>query len=209
MPKNTSTKQKIIQAALLLFNKDGIVNVRLQHIADEAFVSVGNLAYHYANKAIIAETIYTQLRQEQEALLKEYRVVPLFDYLDRMIRLTFQLQERYLFFYQDTLEIIRAYPEIGKVHQQHIEFQIAQWQNIVSFNIARGALLYFENQEALAHQLWFITDFWRNQQLVKTGQNPSEEAYRKAVWQALMPYFSDMGKREYGQIPPQTLTDMY
>ncbi|MEL7123903.1 MAG: TetR/AcrR family transcriptional regulator, partial [Bacteroidota bacterium] len=48
-----STKQKILDAALKLFNQDGIVNVRLQHIADEAFVSVGNLAYHYSNKESI------------------------------------------------------------------------------------------------------------------------------------------------------------
>ena len=38
------TKEKIRKAALKRFNEEGIVNVRLQHIAGEAFLSVGNLA---------------------------------------------------------------------------------------------------------------------------------------------------------------------
>ena len=38
------TKQKILLAALQLFNENGIANVRLQHITDEAFHSIGNLA---------------------------------------------------------------------------------------------------------------------------------------------------------------------
>ena len=49
------TKQKIILSALQLFNENGIANVRLQHIADEAFISIGNLAYHYKNKEAIVK----------------------------------------------------------------------------------------------------------------------------------------------------------
>ena len=50
----TNTKQKILNSAINLFNKKGLVNVRLQHIADESDISVGNLAYHfYSKKAII------------------------------------------------------------------------------------------------------------------------------------------------------------
>jgi len=47
------TKKKIIVAALKLFNQNGLVNVRLQHIADEAFISIGNMAYHYHNGCFI------------------------------------------------------------------------------------------------------------------------------------------------------------
>lgn len=202
-------KPKILEAALLLFNRDGIVNVRLQHIADEAIVSVGNLAYHYPNKAAIAEAIYAQLRSAQQELLKEYRIVPLFEYLDRLIRLTFQLQAQYLFFYQDTLEIVRAYPEIAADHQQHIAFQISQLQSILDFNAARGALQNLEQPAALARQIWFTMDFWRTRQLVQTGSAPDENSYRDAVWNLLQPHFTDMGHREFRQILPPSLPDMY
>lgn len=112
------TKDKILAAALKLFNRDGIVNVRLQHIADEAFISIGNLAYHFSNKEAIVQELYHTLTREQEELLKEYRVVPLFEYLHRLVHRTYLLQIKYLFFYIDTLEITRAYPLIGQLQVQ-------------------------------------------------------------------------------------------
>ena len=52
-----ATKQKIIQSAIELFNEKGLTNVRLQHIADKAGRSVGNLAYHFPNKRAIIQVI--------------------------------------------------------------------------------------------------------------------------------------------------------
>ena len=42
-----TTKQKIVHASIKLFNENGVANVRLQQIADEIGISVGNLAYHF------------------------------------------------------------------------------------------------------------------------------------------------------------------
>ena len=126
MPKTSrsqATKQHILASALKLFNRDGFVNVRLQHIADEAIVSVGNLAYHFPNKEAIFNGIYQQILQEQKELLTEFRVVPLFDYLEKLIQLTYLLQQKYIFFYMDTLEILRAFPEQSKTHQNQIQWQ--------------------------------------------------------------------------------------
>ena len=51
------TKQKILNSSINLFNKKGLVNVRLQQIADESGISVGNLAYHYYSKKAIIQAI--------------------------------------------------------------------------------------------------------------------------------------------------------
>lgn len=52
-----NTKTKILTAALHLFNQHGLVNVRLQQIANEVGISVGNLAYHYYSKEAIVKAI--------------------------------------------------------------------------------------------------------------------------------------------------------
>jgi hypothetical protein len=39
------TKQKILDNAVGCFNRDGIANVRLQHIAEDANKSIGNMPY--------------------------------------------------------------------------------------------------------------------------------------------------------------------
>lgn len=197
------TKQKILDAALRLFNEKGIVNVRLQHIADEAFVSVGNLAYHYANKEAITNALYSALTKKQKDLLAEYRIVPLFDNIDRLLQHTFQLQEQYIFFYLDTLEIIRAYPSIGQTHQEHIASQIGQLKTILDFNASRGALQAETIEggfEKLAVQIWMSMDLWMTQQAIQRILAPTVQNYTKAIWNLFIPYFTEMGKREYQQM---------
>ena len=197
------TKEKIRKAALKRFNEEGIVNVRLQHIADEAFVSVGNLAYHYPNKESILLALYDELTQKQQELLAEYRIVPLFDNIDRLLHHTFQLQQEYRFFYADTLEIIRANPEIARAHQAHIAYQTNQLTQIIEFNIARGALLTPDTPEQihwLARHIRMTMDFWLTQELISKGILPRMEDYRMAVWHLLMPHFSRMGKKEFEQM---------
>jgi AcrR family transcriptional regulator len=199
----SATKQRILDAALNRFNLDGMVNVRLQHIADEANMSVGNLAYHFPNKEAILTTLYEKLTEKQNELLTEYRVVPLFDNIDRLISHTFQLQQAFIFFYFDTLEIVRAYPSVGQTHQRYIASQIEQLKVIIDFNVSRGALVEEplpEVYDQLAAQMWMTMDFWFTQQSVKTGEKCEEKMYKRAVWNLLIPYFTDMGKLEYNQM---------
>ncbi len=197
------TKTKILKAALQLFNANGLVNVRLQHIADEALISVGNLAYHYPNKESIVLTLYQDLEQAQRELLKEFRIVPLFDYLDHLLVLTFELQQRYVFFYLDTLEIVRAYPSVRRAHQQHIQHQIQQFKAILGFNTARGVLRPEPEPgfyEAWARQIWHSMDSWPAQQRICGAQEMKVADYQAAVWSLLVPLLSPMGHLEYKQM---------
>ena len=198
-----STKQKIIDAALKLFNKSGLINTRLQHISDKAFISIGNMAYHYPNKEAIVMTLYKDLEKKQRDLLAEYRVVPLFDNMDRLFRKTFLLQAKYVFYYLDALEITRAYPEIAVVHRQHIEWQINQLKSMLDFNVSRGAMVPepLENiYKKLSVQIWMTVDMWPVQQVVRGELAGEEQVYREAVWALLFPYFTKVGRQEYEQM---------
>lgn len=203
MAKKKTTKQKILEAALKLFNRDGLVNVRLQHIADEAFMSIGNMAYHFPNKEAIVMSLYEELTKKQKDLLAEYRIVPLFDYFDHLIRQTFELQQVYIFFYLDTLEITRAYAKIAKVHRSHIDWQISQLRNMLDFNASRGALKEEPMEgvfDSLSSQLWMTLDLWMVQQFIRGKQSLQLMDYRMAVWTLMIPYFSQMGRQEFIQM---------
>lgn len=203
MKKAAKTKLNILDAALKCFNEAGIVNVRLQHIADEAFVSVGNLAYHFPNKEAITHTLYQDLTQKQEALLAQYRAVPLFVQIDLLLQHSFKLQQAYIFFYLDTLEIIRAYPKIAQKHQQHISFQITQMHQILNFNAARGALKPEQTEgtyRQLALQVWMTMDLLLTQFAIRSQPNPEEAVFKGYIWALLRPYFSNMGEMEYKQM---------
>ncbi len=198
------TKEKILDSAVKLFNRDGLVNVRLQHIADEAFVSIGNMTYHYRTKELIIQAVWEQLVKKQQLLLAEYRVVPLFEDIERQIRSMFQLQQEYLFFYLDTLEVVRAFSEIHKAHRQHIEWQVQQVVIMLQFNVARGAF-FMPNTEGgyhrqVAHNYWQVSDLWLYRQKVMGGDIKDFDNYRSVLWALLIPHFTEMGHQEFKQL---------
>ena len=197
------TKRIILDAALHLFNTNGLVNVRLQHIADRAGLSVGNLAYHFPNKEAIVKALHAEITDRQHDLMANYRVVPLFDYLNLLIQDTYALQSCYIFFYLDTLEIVRAYPSIGDEHSASVNHQVNQLISIVDFNIARGALKQLESNEEitrLARHFWMTLDLWHVRNKVLSGAETELVAYLDDVWAVLKPHFTPMGLLEYKQM---------
>ncbi|MEO6166199.1 MAG: TetR/AcrR family transcriptional regulator [Chitinophagales bacterium] len=133
------TRANILSMALQEFNLQGFVNVRLQEIADAAKISVGNMAYHFKNKDAIIEVLHDQLKKEQETLLYDFRAAHLFEDLNRQLQGVFRIQKQYIFFYLDTLEVLRAYPVMKEKHQLHITWQLQQIEWMLEFNSFRGS----------------------------------------------------------------------
>ena len=197
------TKEYILDKALALFNEKGFVNVRLQHIADKAFVSVGHLAYHFKNKDEIILQLYNRLKKNQESLLNQCRVLPLFGDIDFMLRNMYRLQQQYLFFYMDTVEVLRLLPEIAEKHRQLLGFQRKQIQFMLEFNAYRGSFSQpqYEGQFAeIAHLFCLNMDNWVSYQYICGTLMPDEIAYCNSLWGILRVLFTDMGIPEFRQL---------
>lgn len=197
------TKQYISDKALILFNEKGFVNVRLQHIADSAFVSVGHLAYHFKNKKDIVFSLYKKLKKKQELLLTEFRVLPLFEDIDLLLRNVYELQRQYLFFYLDTLEVVRAFPEIAEKHQELLRFQRQQIYFMMEFNVSRGAFIqpiYKEQFTHLTHIFCMTMDNWMSYQYINGINEPDINSYCDDLWSILREIITDLGLPEFRQL---------
>lgn len=202
------TKDAILSQALKLFNKHGFVNVRLQHIADAGSISVGHLAYHFKNKDTIIEVLYDQLKEQQEVSLYEFRTAHLFEDINQQLKSISLLQKKYLFFYLDTLEVLRAYPNIKEKHQQHIAWQLQQIEWMFEFNIFRGSF----NEPAqegqykkLAWLFWITVDNWMHARLISGLDHLNEEDFLHDVWNLLIPYFTEEGRQEFQLLSQNTM----
>ena len=210
MPKLT-TKHKILAAAVQLFNRDGLINVRLQQIADESVVSIGNMTYHFRTKEIIVQAIWEELVAQQQRMLAEFRIVPLFEDIERQIQSAFQLQQQYVFFYLDTLEVIRAFPNIRDLHRQHIQWQVQQIETMIHFNTSRGVFVINNsncNENQLAQQYWMTCDMWLNRQATLGNDLSQFKPFRDALWALLTPYMTDMGRMEFRQLNELILKEL-
>lgn len=202
--KSKLTKQKIRQAALKLFNKQGLVNVRLQHIADETGISVGNLAYHYKNKEAIVAAVNSELQEEASAILSAYRVFSNLIDFDNQLSKYFSFLQKYPFYFLDLLELDRHYPDQSIIRRDFIIKMNSQIQKRLAFNIERGILNADISNPLLEHltnSIWVLIAFGIPQQLIRT---PKEEiqitTLKEMVWQLLYPHFTFSGKMEYEKL---------
>ena len=196
------TKPNILSATLRLFNQSGFVNVRLQHIADEANVSIGNLAYHFATKKDLLFKIYEDLVKKQSELLNELNIVPLFENLDRHWDNVFSIQHEYAFFYLDTLEVIRYDETITKEYRNHIRWEKDQFYRLIQFNISRGALNAMDDESLVrtADLLWLMENSWLQRTIISGQDHLDVNDFKKHMWQGLSPHFSHIGRQEYDQL---------
>jgi hypothetical protein len=129
--------------------------------------------------------------------------LPLFEDIEHLLLRIFELQQEYRFFYVDTLEVMRAYPTIQVLHQQHIAWQILQMEVAIRFNQSRGA--FREEQwagqyEVLAQQFWMVADHWMYRQYVQQRDSNDYSNFKNMLWNLIRPLFTNMGEREFEQL---------
>ncbi|EJG0780966.1 TetR/AcrR family transcriptional regulator [Vibrio parahaemolyticus] len=124
------TRDKIVYAALELFNQHGERNITTNHIADHIEISPGNLYYHFRNKQEIVREIFalysaellerfTPIQGSQESLTM------LKSYLDSI----FTLMWKYRFFYANLPEILARDEQL---HEQYIDVQEKLQANLIA-----------------------------------------------------------------------------
>lgn len=199
-----NTKQKILNASVRLFNENGLANVRLQQIADDIGISVGNLAYHFRNKEAIISAINEDLHEEISEILSSYRLYP--NLMDFDIQLTkyFSFIQKYPFYFLDLLEIERQYTEVNTKRQHYISKMVSQIRKRFEFNHKRGLI---EEEirkgvyDSIANSIWVLITFWMPQNQVRGTNNSGQiNQFKIMVWNQIYPYFTEKGIAEYEQL---------
>src|SRR5699024_9317940 len=65
----TNTRKRILETALLLFNRDGEPHTPTGRIADKLGISPGNLHYHFRTKRDLVEALFSAFEQRMLDLL--------------------------------------------------------------------------------------------------------------------------------------------
>lgn len=202
------TKQKIIDCAIRLFNESGFNNITMQRIAAEVGMSSGNLAYHFKNKDALMESIYKQLADELRKVMAAFRVLPDFKNFNHQIAKFFQFQGKYQFFYLDTLEIVRAYPEIAREYQKYIVRQIENIRAMLDYNVGTGNLIQQPDRaiyDRVALNIWLIATHWSIHQLIRGKDHRNLALFADAIWGFIMPYFTEQGVEAFKKLNSQIL----
>jgi len=195
-----TTKQKIIASSIKLFNQNGLTNVRLQQIADDVGISVGNLAYHYYSKEAIVKEIDRQLSELIAPVIDPNRSFPSLMDFDTQLAHYYHLLMNYSFYFLDLLEIKRKYPKLYKKRKQYIYQIILQIENWFEFNIQNGILKPEprpRHYKIIAHTVWMIITFYMTQPIDHGKPEDSERVFKEMVWSQMLPHLTEVGRMEF------------
>ncbi|MEP6711873.1 MAG: TetR/AcrR family transcriptional regulator [Ferruginibacter sp.] len=200
----TDTKQKILDASLQLFNENGISSVRLQQIADETGISVGNLAYHFNNKEAIAETLITTVISSLQELLRQYGKYPPLPDLDFFFKTFYQLSSQYRFFNFDILEIKRTFPASYELLQPLFNKVKLQLERRFDLCLQQRLLQKDANIKNIAANVWLLLFFMPAEAQLNGKNTITAHQYRRRLWNYLSLYFTAKGSTEYStEIEPE------
>jgi AcrR family transcriptional regulator len=198
MSKAGRTRNKILEAAIELFNDKGTKSVTTNHIAAAMGISPGNLYYHFRNKEEIIRAIFAHMH---EAGLNDYRAInaaqepgsaPSMEETFLMIQ---RFNWRYRFFKRELAALVQSDPELKEQfivsHRQHL----AIVRGAIDMSIQQGFFrdISLPQRDLLTEQIWVMALFWLNY-LEIGGEEVTEESLLRGteiLRNMLLPYLSE------------------
>ena len=159
------TRDRVLSAALELFNERGSGAVTTNHVAARAGISPGNLYYWFGDKDEIVRELYAQFVAAYEQLWGVGESDPLDLTPDEVFsRLAdgAALSGRYAFLARDLLGLLHADPVLAEEYRAVRERRIAEFTGLAQAWRARGLMRQLDDATVadLVQALWVIAETW-------------------------------------------------
>lgn len=197
------TKERILDAALALFNERGTAAVSTNHIAEAAEISPGNLYYHYRNKEEIIRAIFERVEAHWGAaysLPADREPAP--DDVRAMAEETFSGLWEYRFFYRELGALTHRDPELDRRYRMLRERALSGTEALLHSFAEAGVMEGAESPKAvsrLAKLLVLVAEFWLP--FEEAGGDPGPERAREGsdlMMEILKPRLASGGPGEEG-----------
>lgn len=198
------TRDKIIQASIVLFNEQGERNVTTNHIAADLGISPGNLYYHFRNKEDIILSIYEEYARNLliETMPEVSPDVKPLDAIILYMDVVFQAMMKFRFFYSNLPVLLAKNPLL---HDKYVEVQgfIAQRVSELLLSLRNANMMDFLDEDLpdIVSILRLVNTFWLSFYQTQNNDNEINDAvFYQGVLKILViihPYISDEAKDEF------------
>ena len=156
-----STKDKIIQTAIRLFNEKNLKAVTTNHIAKETGISPGNLYYHYKNKEEIVSEIFDRMVEDEAAACHGMAIDDI-PSLTRYFKKLFEVYWKYRFFKQEVTFILDQDSNLKTKFAEYQKKQIEENEQCLRDFIQRGIIRPLDEDQirAFANNQALLINFW-------------------------------------------------
>jgi len=186
------TKDKIITAAIPLFNEEGFGAPSLYQLSQQLGMSRGNLTYYFKDKETLLLTIVEEMWSKYESLMARTTQQPTWDSTNASTLEFHELQKAYafIFFDKQILNLPEIKGQIRRIREHHMQWQ----RSIVKFSIGIGNMkseAIKGTYDNLFKTIWSMSFFWLMSDFYKSYE--SEKDWGRYVWSIILPHFTDKG----------------
>ena len=156
-----STRDRIVDAAIELFNDEGIAAVTTNHVATAAGLSPGNLYYHFANKEEIIREAFERVNAEADALWSGTSKADVGSFHQMLVG-NLGLFTRYAFIARELPALLRADPVLRARYGDIAERRMVQLESLLRPFIASGIVRDLDDADdlrALVETAWVLALF--------------------------------------------------
>jgi len=157
------TRDKIIQASIILFNEQGERNVTTNHIAAHLNISPGNLYYHFRNKEDIILSIYEEYARNLllDTIPKVSSDIKPLDALILYMDAVFQMMMKFRFFYSNLPVLLDKDPSLRDKYVE-VQHSIAERVSQLLISLRSDKAIDFNDDELsdIVSVLRIVNTFW-------------------------------------------------
>ncbi len=195
------TREKILQASLLLFNEEGEPNVTTVDIANELEISPGNLYYHFKGKEVIIDVLFSRFEEGFTEILhapikKELKVEDSWYYL----HVIFEEIYHYRFIYHNINDLLFRYASLAKKFRRLLNLKHQTAKTLITSLRDAGILSIQEKDiDILVGNIVMTTTYWVAYSVLCNEKQDEQVIINKGVFQILSlvsPYLGS-GKKEF------------
>ncbi|MEE4304797.1 MAG: TetR/AcrR family transcriptional regulator [Wenzhouxiangella sp.] len=198
-----NTRERILSAALLLFNEQGEPHVPTNRIADELEISPGNLHYHFRTKGDLIQALFEAFEHRMLELLAtpDSRDVHIED-IWLFLHLVFETIGEYRFFYRDLSDLCGRFRNLHRRFQAIVRLSMQTARHLSEGLAEQGQLeANPEELDALVRNIVLVSTFWLSfDQVVERDSHPHPD---RAAWQVMSlisPYLVGEARKELSEL---------
>ena len=204
------TRERILGAALELFNQEGEPHASTNRIADSLDISPGNLHYHFRTKAELTETLFARFESRMLELLSlPEEAEPDIEQLWLFLHLVFETIATHRFIYRDLTDLCSRNRKIALRMRGILKLSLDTADGLCRALSSSGKMHASSTERrALVRNIVLASTFWLAFDTVLEPERP--ERPDRAVWQVmslLAPYLEPDSREQLQLLAASYLPD--
>ena len=203
-----TTKKRICDAALELFEQHGYSAVTMRDIAAAADIAVGNLTYYFPKKgdlvAYLQEGMFDEMYGHEAELAESFYTL---SGLAVFVSLTSANRSRNMFLYRDMAAILADAPQVAenteRFHSWLFSSLRASFSHLRETGMARTDIR-DEEYEAIVHSILVMTQFWMQRGSAYDESSLPHVELGDAISALIVSCLTDAGLKEWRRLRRET-----